>query len=476
MGKKTMKIIIKNKEKYNELTGSKKKKGDTANHLPEEVDILVKHECIELTPLQAKLLEKKKLKKETNKTELTGEVEELLKDKNLMKKLKQEVSKNVAGEEDTIHTIGLNACGRLVENAAKTSYNCIPNDESGTGKDYTTEKTLKVFVPKDDLIIRTRISPAVLNYWHNAKFEPEWSWNGKVLYLKDVSDNILNAEVMKTFTSDQTTATIIINQMACDLETQGKPCVFCTTAFGTPGQEQLRRFSLIPLDSSEEQTKRIKNFHAEKAVIGITPKKNRVIEQAMLALDRVKVNIPYAKTLADRFPNNIIVRTVFGSFIDLIKASAALHQFQRETDENGFILANLDDYENARIALIKTASNSELIPISKNQKRIIDTIDKELDKNIDEQKSIGGGSHSFWSGKEIAEKVTFISEYTNIWKNLNILASYGFLEKGEKEIENYSTSDGDNSRTYSKLVSAFRIKERQDFTLPTKEEMEVELK
>lgn len=475
MGKKTMTIIVKNPERYNELTGAKKKENDTAKHLPEEVEILVKNECIELTPLQEKLLERKKIKRKQTTTELTEEIEEILKDKNLLQKLKEEVSKNVAGEEDTIHTIGLNACGRLVKNAAKTSYNCIPNDESGTGKDYTTEKTLKIFVPKDDLIIRTRISPSVLNYWHNARFEPDWTWDGKVLYLKDVSDNILNAEVMKTFTSDQTTATIVIQQMACDLETNGKPCVFCTTAFGTPGQEQLRRFSLIPLDSSEEQTKRIKEFHAERAVIGIIPETNKILEKAMQTLERVKVNIPYAKQLAKKFPNNIIVRTVFGSFIDLIKASAALHQYQREQDKNGFILADLDDYENARIALIKTASNSELIPISKNQRRILDVIDKELDKNTNEQKTISGGNHYFWSGKEIAEKITFISEYKNIWKNLNILASYGFLEKGEKEIENYSTSDGDNSRTYTKLVTGFKIKEKQDFTLPTKEELKGEL-
>lgn len=460
-----MKATITNAKKYNELTSSKKKEGDVVKHYAEEMDYLVKHDCIKLTKLQEHILAKRQEVISTEEKSISEEVKDLLTNPDLLPILIEEVGKFVAGEEDTILTLGLNACGRLVANASKTSYNVIPNDESGVGKDYTAEQTLKVFVPKEDLEVITRITPTLLNYWHSPKFEPEWSWDGKVLLLKDVSDSILNSEVMKTFTSDQTKAIIVINQMAVELEIKGKPCVFATTAFGTPGHEQLRRFSLVPLDTSEAQTKRIKEFHAKIVQTGIRPKKDETIQDAMKSLERVSVKVPFIYSLTDAFPNEIISRTLFGTFIDLIKASAALYQFQREKDENGFIEATLEDYDNAKKALEKVTS-SGIIPISKNQKKILDVINKDLDGNTELT-----SNHEFWTGKEIAEHITFLTEYKSIWTNLNRLAEYGFLEKGEKNIVTSRTEVEGNERTSTRSVVAFRFISKQSFTLPSKKEL-----
>lgn len=464
-------VIVLDAAKYNELTASKRKEGDKVKHELVEVDELNKYNCIKLTLLQEKLLARKISKQEQQKIEVAGAINDLLISHDLLPKLIAEVQKNVAGEKDTILTIGLNACGRLVKNASKTSYNIIPNDESGAGKDYTTENTLKVFTPEENLIVRTRISPKVMNYWHNSKFEPEWNWDGRVLYLKDVSDEVLNSEVMKTFTSDQTTATILINQMAIDLEIRGKPCVFCTTANSTPGPEQLRRFSLVPLDSSEEQTKKIKEFHAKRASEGAKPERDETITEAMKALERVSVTIPYSRLLAEKFPNKLIVRTLFGTFVDLIKASAALHQFQREKDSKEFVLANFQDYEYARQAFKKITDRGGLIPVTKNQKRLLEIIDREMDKNQGDKIV---KQHQFWAVPEIEEKVAFLNRQ-NLYANLGILANNGFLKKGDKEIKasSYETSGGE-SRTYSKTVAAYCVQETDEFVLPAKDTLETE--
>jgi hypothetical protein len=464
MKDRRIKVIVSDAGKYNELTGAKKKVGDLVAHEIIEIDELNKLNCVKLSPLQEKLLARKITKQEETKIEVIGMVHDLLVSVELLPKLIAEVQKFVAGEQDTILTIGLNACGRLVINASRTSYNIIPNDESGTGKDFTTENTLKTFVPENCLIIRTRISPKVMNYWHNSKFEPDFTWDGQVLSLKDVSDDVLNSEVMKTFTSDDTKATILIKQMACDLEIRGKPCLFATTANSTPGVELIRRFWLVPLDSSVEQTKRIKSFHAKRAVSGTKPERDKIIADAMKALERVSVTVPFADLLADKFPDVLITRTVFGTFIDLIKASAALHQFQREKDSRGFVVATFQDYGYARDALIKITAKSGLIPVTKTQRKLLDLIDFELDENT----KTGGKDgkvvkeHSFWAVEEIEEKVNFLNK-ANLYINLGILANYGFLKKGEKEIvtSTYETNDGTRSSSKNKI--AYCLQEQVEF-------------
>jgi hypothetical protein len=395
-----------------------------------------------------------------------------LEDSNLMKNLIKETGKFVVGEKNSILTIGLAASGRLVTNANRTSYNVIPNDDSGCGKDHVTKNTLKVFVPEEHIAAQSRITPTYINYWHTKDTDPNWSWDGKVLYLTDVSDNILNSEVMKTFLSDNTKAGVIRKQYAIELEIVGKPCVFCTTANSTPGQEQLRRFFLLPLNSTRAQTQAIKRYMAEMAVSGEYPTVNPVVEKAMHSLKRVKVIVPFGVELINKFPDDLIARTYFQSFIDLIKASAALHQYQRDwnKDETA-VIATLDDYENARIAITQLTSNGGLVPITKNQRYVLDTINTKLDKNGPEKLV---NSHFFWSVREIEEKCASIS-HTGLYKLLDSLLESKHLEKGEKEAEVYETTGDYGTKKTNRNVMAYKIKPVTKLNLPSKEELEAEM-
>lgn len=112
--------------------------------------------------------------------------ETLLKDPGLFSIIDAEFDKTIVGEKPSRQSIFLNACGGWVENANIASYNLCINSNSGAGKDYVCKNVLKIF-PKDNVEIRSRISPTAFTYWHNSKWEKDFTWDGKILLLLDVS-------------------------------------------------------------------------------------------------------------------------------------------------------------------------------------------------------------------------------------------------------------------------------------------------
>ncbi|MDD5148662.1 MAG: hypothetical protein PHH08_04330, partial [Candidatus ainarchaeum sp.] len=266
----------------------------------------------------------------------------------------QELSKKIEGEQDAIQTIALVGFGgRLVQNCEPTSTNLLVNSASGSGKDWICKNTLSI-LPKEIYIKRTRISPTVFNYWHNSKFEPDWTWNEKVFYLEDISNPVLNSDVFKVMASGGSVSTITINQYAVDIEIKGKPVMITTTAAATPNPELIRRFPIVSLDESIDQTKAIIKKQAKFAVQGKTTEHNPKIKEALGYLQTIKVKIPFAEILPELIPSNhIIMRTNFPRLLDYIKFSCALFQFQRKQDNEGYFLATGQDYEYARKAIQK---------------------------------------------------------------------------------------------------------------------------
>lgn len=375
----------------------------------------------------------------------------ILKDPNLFEIIyKRELDKKVVGEEETRKVIVLCSYGgRLVKNSQIASFNLCVNDDAGTGKDYITNASLEL-LHEQFYTKKTRISPNVLNYWHNSKDEPQWTWDGKVLYLEDISEGILNHEVFKVMCSSGSSASIVKDQKVLELEVKGKPVMIITTATATPNPEMTRRFVMLNLDSSRDQTKEIMKRHSEFRRKGIIPRTDDEIKMAMQLLDRVEVKIPFADKIYEHFPtNNIIMRTHYPRFLDYISASASLHQFQREKDNDNFILAIGQDYNIARDCFLKLCSNKYMIPLTIHQKRILEIFEKEplLEGTISELH---------------ASKMNFISDRALSY-NLSILARYGILE----------TIPQTNKQ--NKVVECYRLagsyKPNEKINIPTYEEL-----
>ena len=348
-----------------------------------------------------------------------SELLNILKDPKLFWLLsKSELDKVIVGEEATRKVILLCSFGRLVTNAYTASYNLFVNSDAGSGKDYVTTKTL-LLQPTDKTIKRTRISPTAFTYWHNAMREPQWTWNGKICYLEDISSDVMNHEVFKVMCSEGSSTTIVIDHEAVDIIVNGKPVMIVTSATASPNPELTRRFAMVNLDESIDQTEEIMKRHAKYATHGKKIEFIQDILRAISFLNNVKVKVPYAEAIVRHIPkNSIIMRTHFTRFLDYIKASTALHQFQREKDSEGFYLATGLDYDIARDCIINITSNKYMIPLTKVQKKIIDTFVK-LPKIP-------------YSTTDLEVYISFVSE-RQLRRELDRLVNYGLLDKGKQE-------------------------------------------
>jgi len=297
--------------------------------------------------------------KETNngdKESIKNKAEVLLKNTKLFDLITEdELSKTISGEIATVKAIFLSLCGIWVEDV---QINTIVSSESSSGKSYVCKKIIEIF-PSELVQYRTKITPEAFTYWHNSKSEPEWTWNGKICYIEDASQMVMDSPTFRVMSSEGSIATVVRNQQSIDIRINGKPCMLITTANTNPTKELLNRFNIINMDETEIQSHRILEKTAEFAENIFKVNYNPIVLESLRLLKRVPVIMPFAKKIVNHFPlDDIRVRRDFKRFLDLITASCALHQYQRERDYEGNFIAEEQDYELAKEAIISMQSNN----------------------------------------------------------------------------------------------------------------------
>ena len=282
----------------------------------------------------------------------------------------------------------------------------------------------------------------------------DWTWNGKVFYTEDISETVLNHEVFKVMCSSGSEATVVIKQRAIDIHIEGKPVMITTTATSVPNPELTRRFEILNLSENKDQTKAIIERHAKFAVAGISPEYNLDYSKALGLLKRVKVRVPYAEKLCILFPTeSIMMRTKFPRFLDLIKASAAFHQFQRKCDKNGFLLANGQDYEISCEIMRTLISNKYFIPLTKIQKKIVEFFEEIIKKepNFNE------------NAVKIRQKMLNFISLPALLTNIAILTKYGILSSSIEEdahgrdIEKFSLNQSNTNISEKVYFPSFSV-------------------
>jgi len=292
-----------------------------------------------------------------NPTKLLPTDEEigLLKNSNLFNIIIKELNKKIEEEDKSKKAVFLSLCSVWVKDS-EVPLNTLVSSESSAGKSYICKSIIKLF-PKEIVEYRTKITPEAFTYWKNGE---EWDWDGKICYLEDISQGILDAPTFKVMCSEGSTATIVIKQKAVDIEVKGKPVMLVTTARTNPNTEILNRFQIIGLDESSKQTRAIV-FRQAKQKNGI--KYDESITNSLKILKRKNVYIPYAENIANFLDKNynfnaIRLRRDFSRLLNLIKCSAVLHQFQRKEIDSETIEATEQDYSIASevINYIQTAT------------------------------------------------------------------------------------------------------------------------
>ena len=261
------------------------------------------------------------------KLELVGEDEKglaqkeayvILQDPELLEIIDKELDKRVVGEHEARKTIFLVSNMRNVENLGKATDNLMVNAPSGTGKDHLCEAIFELISQeeKEELI---RTTPKVLAYTRNRMIEPDSTWKKVALRLEDASNEVLNDDSFKVFSSaspNKINKGKTINKgKVIEVEIEGKPSIIMTIAEASPREELLRRYPICPLDEGISQTQEILKRQSEFAKTGRVVEYNEVLRMALRFLRRIKVKIPYADKLITIFsPQNVIARTHFQDF------------------------------------------------------------------------------------------------------------------------------------------------------------------
>lgn len=296
-----------------------------------------------------------------------------LKKPNLVFNILREVQKEgVVGEEESILVLINRIAMRCVKNYTLTSGNIIVSDDTGLGKDNVTEKICNVMLTKKKtLYSATCISDKVLNYWHPG-YEGV-SWDGRVMYLQDPEEDTLKGQAFKVRASGvNENVTLDTERKMQHIEIVGKPILIITSMSASINEELMRRWDSVHLDPSPELTKAIAEYICRKAMGKIKKEVNNTLRNAIKNLPRVSVHIPFAMEIIKLVPiKNAAMRTQISKLIDIVKASAALHQFQREKNERGFIMANREDLAYAIFITNYCASILNGQVLTRRQERLI---------------------------------------------------------------------------------------------------------
>ena len=286
----------------------------------------------------------------------------------------------VAGERELISTIYLIGTSRLLTEPLAA----IVQGPSTSGKSYVISKVAELFPPQEAVIHATHMTPQALFHMRPGSLVHRFIVAGERSRLQ--GDEAKEAtKALREMLSEQRLSKLMPVRMDGKIETvqitQDGPIAFVeSTTLTKIFDEDLNRCILINTDERPEQTARILRKMAAVARTGraLARYLRRIIlkhHAAQRMLESKPVFIPYAQFLATRFPSDRVeARRVFQHLLSMISASALLHQFQRETDQKGQIIAGASDYGIACHLLAKSISRSLGGAVSDGAKRFFDKL------------------------------------------------------------------------------------------------------
>jgi len=261
-------------------------------------------------------------------------------------------AEGVQGCEDAILCIVNKLMQRKLIGAKPTSSNLLLSDATGAGKDVLMKKILAVVVPQNEYIHRNHLSERAIAYWGTNKLN-NYTWDGKVLYLEDPEPELLQGQTFKVLASGQNIGSTVKDQQLIEIEVKGKPVIIVTSMNASINYEGERRWDALRLDTSKELTKHVVKDALSEFEGGKKKVINHPLRQALwYGLQSYEVIFPYAHFLEEYLSDNLVMRTQVHKLIDYIRASAVLHQHQRKKDEQGRLIATLEDYEYGRFVFV----------------------------------------------------------------------------------------------------------------------------
>jgi hypothetical protein len=288
------------------------------------------------------------IKEQSIKTEEKNEIpddlrkkaEDELRDTKLLLNIIKEVQKRgLIGNEDTIILITSKVMTNYVIDVEPISKSLNISDNPDGGKDKVVKDTLYVVKTKHEYC--NGLSEKALLYWSK-------DWNGQVLYIEDPPEELLKSNLFKTLMSGKGVYHTVVEHEILHLEIKGQPVIILTSYVPDVTIEGDRRIDFKPVDTTDEITTKVENEWLIK-VSGTTNKpeyNTNLINGLNTCLKSYDVIIPDITN--EIVKKNLVKNMIRGKsnikrYTDYIKSSAILHQYQREKDKEGRLIANLFD-------------------------------------------------------------------------------------------------------------------------------------
>ena len=261
----------------------------------------------------------------------------------------------VAGERFLALTIYLAGTSRLLSDPLAA----IVQGPSASGKSYSIEQVAKMF-PPEAILSATDITPNALYYLEPGELEHKFVVAGErprrqnddtAQTTKALREMISSGELVKvvTISDGEGPRSVMVRQKGpiAYVESTTAPELF---------EEDANRCLVLHSDERPEQTRKILLADAKQLKGESTGERRGQVRKEFQCLHRLlvplEVVIPFAERLAELFPDEPLeVRRSFGHLTSMVQTIALLHQYQRERDEAGRIVAQSEDYFLARLLL-----------------------------------------------------------------------------------------------------------------------------
>ena len=321
---------------------------------------------------------------------------------------------------------------------------------SSSGKTHLMKKTMTLFPPEGVFMIQEATAKAfyylgendlmhkmiVIGEMHGTE-DSEYS-------IREAQDGIGEGDlIIMTVQKDSDT-----NEMVTVTKRVKGPCGFITSTTNPEinPENETRNFSIFVQVSPEkvQETAVVLEEQYLGTAAGLSKEEIILFHNAQRCLEKgLRVRIPYVKSILDAFPSSPIrVMRDRVRFLTILETIAIFHQFQSgrkiiDTDEGRFVIANLCDYNIARILLneILVETLYELPPKAKDiYYRIIEEKNKwkEYEPSVnntlfgDEYERVESNEQFSITYKDIAEIMHMKKE--EIYKWSKPLRDHGYLD------------------------------------------------
>ncbi|MDB2364191.1 ATP-binding protein, partial [Flavobacteriales bacterium] len=318
--------------------------GEVFNRSEDEFEVEVQELIDALEKYREKKIVKKKAKpKQTIKTEDLEKAKELLNDKDLIPRLNDLIGESgVVGEENTRLLL------YIIASTYKMGYplHALVQGTSGSGKSHLINSIGKSF-PPEDMMSMTRVTSK--SFYH---YEDDQLVN-KLMLIQDFDG--LDEEAQYAFRELQSAGTISSSTVYKDRsgnitskvkQVRSHFASLLATTKAEVYYDNMSRSLIIGVDESEEQTLRIIR-HQNRKLAGLVDERKevearRTLQNLARALKPYEVINRYADKV--QLPMEArMLRRLNSHYQAFVKQITILHQYQREKDDGGRLIATKED-------------------------------------------------------------------------------------------------------------------------------------